>query len=142
MLEEFFKTFFISGGVMGRVLFGVMLLAFSSVAMSAGPWFPIILHNDEVMVVGKGMSIDECTKKQLELEQKAKGAMVRCSKMTQKVRAESNDGTLDRAYQFTWVADYVAFTEATSLKQCKKEKAMLAKHGADFFCAESFQLIK
>ncbi|WP_347255718.1 hypothetical protein [Brachymonas denitrificans] len=135
-----YQVFF--GGVMGRVLLGCVLLGFSTLAMSAGPWFPIILHNDEVMVVGKGMSIDECTKKQLELEQKAKGAMIRCSKMTQKVRAESKDETLDRAYQFTWVADYVAFTEATSLKQCKKEKAMLAKHGADFFCAESFQLIK
>lgn len=70
-----YQVFF--GGVMGRVLLGCVLLGFSTLAMSAGPWFPIILHNDEVMVVGKGMSIDECTKKQLELEQKAKGAMIR-----------------------------------------------------------------
>lgn len=99
----------------------VFTVGYASAATAAEPWFPIILHNDEVRVVGKGMKIDECTKKQLEPEQKAKGAMVRCSKMTQKVRAESKDDTLDRAYQLTWVADYAAFTEATSLKQCKKE---------------------
>lgn len=128
--------------VLLRTLLAALACGCSGAAVAAGPWFPIILHNDEVMVVGKGMSVDECTRKQMELEQKAKGAIVRCSKMRQKVRAESKDGTLDRAYQFTWVADYVAFAEATSLKQCKKEKSMLSKHGADFFCAESFQLIK
>lgn len=127
---------------MGKVLLSGILLFFSSAAMSAGPWFPVVLYKDEVMVVGKGMNVDECIKKQLEFEKKSEEAKVRCSRMMQKVRAESKDKTLDRVYQFIWVADYVSFTEVTSLEQCKKEKAMLAKHGADFFCAESFQLIK
>lgn len=150
---------------MRRILvLAIMALLAPLPAQASGEWFAILYGSDQVGVIGDkgnltntmtGMSIDECVKVQLTFEKRIEkasgeeqeqlhGSKVRCSLMQQKVRSVNQDDALDRTYRVTWVADFVRFTEVTSLKQCQQQKSALDQYGgADlFFCAQSTQLIK
>jgi len=131
------------------LLLVVLMLLTPMQAGAAGEWFPVTLLDDQVMVMNSdGTTADVCIKHQLEIERDLKkkypSMLVRCSRMTQKVYSTNADGVLDRTYQFSWMGDFVNFTEVTSLALCKKQKANLARINVDldFFCAESPQLIK
>ncbi len=128
-----------------KLLLAGLLLSSASSAFASGPWFPVVMVKGEVSLgAGDGMSIDDCVKVQLEFEKHIKeyDGVVRCSNTSHRVRAEDPDGTLVRAYRFQWVGDQVVFTEVSSYEQCEKQRKLIAKHGGEFFCGRSYQLIK
>jgi hypothetical protein len=118
-------------------------------AWAAGEWFAIAYQLEgktREVDIGKGMTNSDCLKRQIEIETKVPWWTVRCSRMTQKIRSENQDGDLDSTYLISWKADTVLFTQMKSLALCQQKKAELAQpqNGrADLFvCAQSYQRIK
>lgn len=130
-----------------NLVLAFLVLLFPIHAIAAEEWFAIAYQLDRKtreVDVGKSMTKSECVKRQLEIETKDLGWTVRCSRMTQKVRGESEAWSRDHRYLIVWKSDFVRFTEVKNLAQCQQQKASQAQHdGADLVvCAQSYQLIK
>lgn len=121
----------------------VMLVLYSSPAFAAEDWFPIMVLNEEVMVVGSGSNKEDCAKQKLNIENKSPKALVQCSRMQQRVHGENKDGTLDQSYLVSWLLDAVLFAPR-EWTYCVNELAFLKANGKgkNAFCARSVQIIK